>query len=97
MLKWLIATLSRMYDSTKEDAFIVHLQHKQVKFTQENGLYVYRPPYVKQPVKQPVITKVAYGNKLQHAKLQPTTVDNQAQFLETVDENKKFYTKHQFE
>jgi hypothetical protein len=21
------------YDSTKEDAFIVHLQHKQVKFT----------------------------------------------------------------
>jgi hypothetical protein len=71
------------YDSTKEDAFIVHLPHKQVKFTWENGLYVYRPPYVKQPV----ITK-----------LQPTTVDNQAQFLETVDENKKFYTKrHQFE
>jgi hypothetical protein len=27
------------YDSTKEDAFIVHLQHKQVKFTWENGLY----------------------------------------------------------
>jgi hypothetical protein len=22
-----------MYDSTKEDAFIVHLPHKQVKFT----------------------------------------------------------------
>jgi hypothetical protein len=76
------------YDSTKEDAFIVHLLHKQVKFTQENGLYVYRPPYVKQPV----ITKVVYDNKLQ-----PMTVDNQAQFLETVDENKKFYTKHQFE
>jgi hypothetical protein len=81
------------YDSTKEDAFIVHLLHKQVKFTRENGLYVYRPPYVKQPV----ITKVAYDNKLQRAKLQPTTVDNQAQFLETVDENKKFYTKCQFE
>jgi hypothetical protein len=32
------------YDSTKEDAFIVHLPHKQVKFTQENRLYVYRPP-----------------------------------------------------
>jgi hypothetical protein len=28
------------YDSTKEDAFIVHLPHKQVKFTWENGLYV---------------------------------------------------------
>jgi hypothetical protein len=81
------------YDSTKEDAFIVHLPHKQVKFTRENGLYVYRPPYVKQPV----ITKVAYDNKLQRAKLQPTTVDNQAQFLETMDENKKFYTKRQFE
>jgi hypothetical protein len=38
-----------MYDSTKEDAFIVHLPHKQVQFTWENGLYVYRPPYVKQP------------------------------------------------
>jgi hypothetical protein len=25
------------------------------------------------------------------------TVDNQAQFLETVDENKKFYTKRQLE
>jgi hypothetical protein len=81
------------YDSTKEDAFIVHLPHKQVKFTRENGLYVYRPPYVKQPA----ITKVAYDNKLQRTKLQPTTVDNQAQFLETVDENKKFYTKRQFE
>jgi hypothetical protein len=80
------------YDSTKEDAFIVHLPHKQVKFTRENGLYVYRPPYVKQPV----ITKVACDNKMQRAKLQPTTVDNQAQFLETVDENKKFYTKCQF-
>jgi hypothetical protein len=48
-------------------------------------------------MKQPAITKVAYDNKLQHAKLQPMIVDNQAQFLETVDENKKFYTKHQFE
>jgi hypothetical protein len=81
------------YDSTKEDAVIVHLRHKQVKFTQENGPYIYRPPYVKQPM----ITKVAYDNKLQRAKLQPTTVDSRAQFLETVDENKKFYTKRQFE
>jgi hypothetical protein len=48
-------------------------------------------------VKQPEITKVAYDNKLQRAKLQPMIVDNQAQFLETVDENKKFYTKRQFE
>jgi hypothetical protein len=47
-------------------------------------------------VKQPTITKVAYDNKLQHTKLQPTTVDNKVQFLETVDENKKFYTKRQF-
>jgi hypothetical protein len=38
------------YDSTKEDAFIVHLLHKQVKFTWENELYVYRPSYVNQPV-----------------------------------------------
>jgi hypothetical protein len=44
-----------------------------------------------------MITKVAYDNKLQRAMLQPTTVDVRAQFLETVDENKKFYTKRQFE
>jgi hypothetical protein len=49
-------------------------------------------------VKQPAaITKVVDDNKLQCAKLQPMKVDNRAQFLETVDENKKFYTKHQFE
>jgi hypothetical protein len=47
-------------------------------------------------VKQPAITKVERDNKLQRAKLQPTTVDNKVQFLETVDGNKKFYTKHQF-
>jgi hypothetical protein len=48
-------------------------------------------------VKQPAaITKVVDDNKLQCAKLQPMTVDNRAQFLETVDENKKFYTKRQF-
>jgi hypothetical protein len=48
-------------------------------------------------VKQPAaITKVVDDNKLQCTKLQPMTVDNRAQFLETVDENKKFYTKHQF-
>jgi hypothetical protein len=50
------------YDSTKEDAFIVHLPHKQVKFMQENGLYVYRPPYVKQPTITND-TKVACDNK----------------------------------
>jgi hypothetical protein len=74
MLIWLINT-PVTYDSNKEDAFIVHLPHKQVKFTQENGLYVYRLPYVKQP----------------------TIKDSQVQFLETVDENKKYYSKHQFE
>jgi hypothetical protein len=42
-------------------------------------------------VKQPAaITKVVDDNKLQRAKLQPMTVDNKVQFLETVDENKKF-------
>ena len=97
------------YDSTKEDAFIVHLPHKQVKFTRENGLYVYRPPYIKQPA----ITKddeVQCDNKVARDndnKLQPARAhtsarnmvkyDNKVQFLETVDENKKFYTKRQFE
>jgi hypothetical protein len=113
------------YDSTKEDAFIVHLPYKQVKFMQENVLYVYRPPYVKQPAITND-TKVACDNKLQratnnsmvlcdnktqctraHNKLQPARAhmsarnmvkyDNKVQFLETVDENKKFYTKRQFE
>jgi hypothetical protein len=98
------------YDSTKEDAFIVHLPHKQVKFMRENGLYVYRPPYVKQPAITND-TKVACDNKMQrtraHNKLQPARAhtstrnmvkyDNKVQFLETVDENKKFYTKRQFE
>jgi hypothetical protein len=61
------------YDNNKEDAFIVHLQHKQVKFTQENGIYVYRPPYVKQPA----ITK---DNKAQcDNKSQPATKDNKVQ------------------
>jgi hypothetical protein len=64
-----------MYDSTKEDAFIVHLLHK-VKFTWENRIYVYMPPYVKQlTIKD---DKVKFDSKVQ--------------FLETVDENKKFYT-----
>jgi hypothetical protein len=69
------------YDSTKEDAFIVHLPHKQVNFTQENGLYVYRPPYIKQPA-------MIKDDKVKF--------DSKVQFLETVDENKKFYTKRQF-
>jgi hypothetical protein len=84
------------YDSTKEDAFIVHLPHKQVKFMQENGLYVYRPPYVKQPTITND-TKVACDNKLQTARAHTSArnmvkYDNKVQFLETVDENKKFYT-----
>jgi hypothetical protein len=89
------------YDSTKEDAFIVHLPHKQVKFTRENGLYVYRPPYLKQPTITND-TKVACDNKLQPARAHTSAhnivkYDNKVQFLETVDENKKFYTKRQFE
>ena len=32
------------YDATKEDAFIVHLPHKQVKFCcNPNGLYIFKP------------------------------------------------------
>ena len=69
------------YDNRKEDAFIVHLPHKSVKFTRENGLYLYRPPYIKQ-----------------HAIKDTQSESNtKVQFLETVDENKKFYTKRQFE
>jgi len=63
------------YDAAKEDAFIVHLPHQQVKFNRDpSGLYVYKPPNVAKP---------------------PTEVD--AQFINTLEENKTFYTQRQFE
>jgi hypothetical protein len=46
-----------------------------------NGLYLYRPPYIKQPAIK--------DNK--------TESNMKVQFLETMDENKKFYMKRQFE
>jgi hypothetical protein len=33
------------YDGSKEDAFIVHLPDKQVKFHHENDIYVFKPPH----------------------------------------------------
>ena len=69
------------YDNQKEDAFIVHLPHKSVKFMRENGLYLYRPPYIKQ-------TTIKDNKSESNMKVQ---------FLETVNENKKFYMKRQFE
>ena len=58
------------YDSEKEDAYIVHLPNKQVKFTKtSSGLYVFKPNIKKTGV----------------------------QLLNTVAENKSFYTQRQFE
>ena len=34
------------YDGSKEDAFIVHLPDRQVRFHRENDIYVYKPPHV---------------------------------------------------
>ena len=67
------------YDNEHDDSFCVHLPHKKVKFTRENGLYLYKPPNVPKPSDD----KKALTDKVQ--------------LLETVDENKKFYTKRQFE
>ena len=60
------------YDSNKEDAFIVQLPHKQVKFTKtEQGLYIFKPKIKK--------------NK------------NEIQMVNTIEENKAFYTHQQYE
>ena len=60
------------YDSSKEDAFVVHMSDdKQVCFTRlGNNLYVYKPPI---------------NNNVK------------AQLLNTVEENKSFYTQRQFD
>ncbi len=68
------------YDNQKEDAFIVQLPHKSVKFMRENGLYLYRPPYIKK-------TTIKDNKNESNMKVQ---------FLETMNENKKFYMKRQF-
>ena len=59
------------YDSATEDAFIVHLPDKKVRFNKtDQGLYIFKP-------------KITKNN-------------NQMQFLNTVDENKHFFTRQQF-
>jgi hypothetical protein len=59
------------YDSATEDAFIVHLPDKKVKFNKtDQWLYIFKP-------------KITKNN-------------NQMQFLNTVDENKHFFTRQQF-
>jgi hypothetical protein len=60
------------YDSDTEDAFIVHLPDKQVKFTKTNqGLYIFKPKIIK-------------------------TKKNSVQLIQTIDENKAFFTNRQF-
>lgn len=61
------------YDSSKEDAFVVHISDdKEVRFNRlGNNLYVYKPPI---------------NNYI-----------NKAQLLNTVEENKSFYTQRQFD
>jgi hypothetical protein len=65
------------YDNDKEEAIIVHMMDKEVKFQCfGNNLYIYIPPQLK---------KNSEG------------ILCQAQFISTLEENKTFYTKHQFE
>ena len=60
------------YDSTADDAFIVHLPDKAVRFERlGNNLYVYKPPKSKST--------------------------QSLQLLNTVEENKSFYTQRQFD
>ena len=61
------------YDSKAEDAFIVHMPDKKVKFTKtDQGLYIYKPK----------ITK---------------SQSSEVQLLNTVNENKTFFTHQQIE
>ena len=61
------------YNLNIEDAFVVHLPDKPVKFTRtDQGLYVFKPS-----IKQ--------------------TTSQEVQLLNTIDENKAFYTHWQFE
>jgi hypothetical protein len=64
------------YDNNKEEAIIVHMMDKEVKFQHfGNNLYICIPPQLK---------KKSEG------------ILCQAQFISTLEENKTFYTKHQF-
>jgi hypothetical protein len=52
------------YDSNKEDAFIVHLPDKQVKFTKTNqGLYIYKPKITKKKENQVQLIQTMDENK----------------------------------
>jgi hypothetical protein len=71
-----------MYDNKKEDVFVVHLPHKLVRFIRDmNGLYLYKLPYIQQS----------------KASIKKVQFDDEIQFLETVNENKLFYTRHQID
>jgi hypothetical protein len=64
------------YDGLKEDAFIVHLPDKQVKFHHKNDIYVFKPPH--------------FAKSL-------TRNNKRVQFnVNSVEENKTFYTERQF-
>ena len=59
------------YDSSKQDAFTVHLPHKEVKFQRIGlNLYVFKPE---------------------------TVTQSGIQFINTVEENSRFYTQRQFQ
>ena len=47
------------YDSNTEDAFIVQLPHKQVKFTKtEQGLYIYKPKIKKNNTEKQLVNTI---------------------------------------
>ena len=70
------------YDSAKEDAFLVHMKEKTVKFTQTPvGLYQFKVPK----------TYKNYLKKKKETKLETSNM------VQTVDENKIGYTKQQVE
>ena len=70
------------YDSAKEDAFLVHMKAKTVKFTwTPEGLYQFKVPN----------TYKNYLKKKKETKLETSNV------VQTVDENKIGYTKQQVE
>ena len=72
------------YDSSKEKAFIVHMPDKQIKFRRsDNGLYYINVDFV---IKDNQVVKTS-GKK----------VTFKQNMVQTLDENKKFYTDQQIE
>ena len=72
------------YDSSKEKAFIVHMPDKQIKFRRsDNGLYYCNVDYA---IKDNQVVKPS-GKK----------VTFKQNMVQTLDENKKFYTNRQIE